>query len=199
MSEGGTGRPVSSAPYVLGALGLVSGLVSACDFPPLGWLAENYHIEAPLAPIHNGVLFGVAVLIGLALYEKWNWLKALAVEVALQVGGYLDDLKDTLSLGLDPATHRRPILGVVFEIVPWAKAGFVGAAGTYLAAMVFSARLRRFEPFFGVALLGGVAGMIRWGGNDTAEGIQELAMLYMAWQSAVAAAIGIALRSAAKR
>jgi hypothetical protein len=169
----------------LGALGLVSGILSALwgqtfELKPLEPLAMLFLLDPGALPM--GFFYGVAMGIGIAAWVRKPWVAiavlittmyawSAAIHTAIRLQRNTDDDLNLIAASL--------------------LAGAVGAGLTQLGCSLFVADLRR--PWWRVALtcaVGAAAGMLFYLGNRK---ILDDRILFFVWQPVVAFTIGLGL------
>lgn len=169
---------------VLAALGLASGVTSAAvgiDRPldGLGPIATLFGLHASLLPV--GCIFAVAMAIGLwqavhrteamvaaAMATLYGWSGAIHIAIRLQRN--IGDDAHLLAAGL--------------------AAGAFGAGMVLAAFAVFVPGMRRARAWICVCAVGAAAGLLFYLGE---RGIIDKRALFVGWQPAVAATLGLLL------
>jgi hypothetical protein len=163
-------RTLSPALLLL-ALGALSGVVSA-----LMSLKES-SITLFDTPLAQGLIFGGTLTLGCLLWGGARW-KSLLV-VPFTTAGWIASVRLFGS-----------ILDAVGEYAAGAAAGALGSAITALGVATACPALRRTQPLLVTTAAGTVAGLLVRPAESLSE---DLMLLFVVWQAAVAASIGAVL------
>jgi hypothetical protein len=175
-------RPTDS----LGALGLVSGILSAMawvrsySLEPLQPLANLFLLDAGALPI--GFAYGILLGTGIALLTRRAWALPVVVVTTMYAWSAAIHTAVRLQRTADDDLHL---------IAASLAAGFVGAGLTHLGCSLPAPGLRR--PAWRIvvtAAVGAAVGMLFYLGQRK---LVEEWMLFFVWQPAVAFAIGLGL------
>jgi hypothetical protein len=170
---------------VLGALGLVSGAVSAAwgqyfSLEPLQPLAMVFLLNPGALPI--GFYYGVAMGLGVAVCTRKPWAMILVLLTTLYAW----------SAAVHTAVRLQRNSGDdTYLIAASLCAGALGAILTQLGCSIFARELRRLERILLTAVVGAAAGMLFF--LSERKFVDER-LLYVVWQSAVAFCIGRGMR-----
>jgi hypothetical protein len=173
---------------MLGALGAVSGLLSAL-VPGPSLDSTSLQPGISLYMVLAGVWFGMVVAFGVWRFASRTAIAVagtllatwIAWEVAVNLALQLDD--NWLKLAGLPEPARTYVTGLL--------AGEVGALLTWAGAACFSPQLRRAPAAVGVATVGAMFGLLLYWSMTS----DILAILFVPWQTAVAATFGFFWRS----
>jgi hypothetical protein len=182
----------------MAGIGALTGLISSLPSPLPDIRLENPEIliNAEGIPLHAGIAFGAAVAIML-----WRWasrdLGKCLLAMALTLMGWLtavNTANDVMS-----AVVSSELFGTIEgakasrEAVGWVLAGLVGGAiGAGLTAFgagIPAEAIRRFEAWSLIAVTGTLFGLLLY----PAALFDFVAVLFVPWQAAVAAAIAYGL------
>src|SRR5262245_10101545 len=164
MSVYSQAAPSARAPFVLGALGLGSGLVSGLiPFSP-AWIPAQFHgfqIHETVAPLHTPFVFAAVIGYGLhrwglrhqrplahlvpALWVIAGWL--LAINITLKVGDWVENLFKQAGVDVLSTAARMTEF-----VLAGSAGGLVGAAITMIGCMLLAPQLRGLKPLLSVAL-----------------------------------------------
>jgi hypothetical protein len=173
--------------FVLGGLGLLSGLCSAAfgyDVEPQ-WLkpiASVFFLEVGAVPI--GLFFGAAMALGMVLLTRNLW--ALPAVVVTTMYAWSAAIRTALWLNSDTGSDFYLVAGSL-------AAGAVGAGITHLGCAIFAPGLRRPARIVVTCAVGAAAGMLFYLGERS---FISPRVLYAVWQPAVAFCIGLAMAGA---
>jgi hypothetical protein len=169
--------------FVLGGLGLLSGLCSAAfglDLE-LQWLkpvASVFFLEVGGVPV--GLFFAVAMGLGMALLTGKPWAFPAVVVATMYAW----------SAAIRTAVWLQASGGDWYLVAGSLAAGAVGAGITHVGCAVFAPGLRRPARIALTCAVGAAAGMLLYLGERSL--ISQKA-LYLVWQPAVAFCIGLGL------
>lgn len=165
-------------------LGVLSGILSAT----VGWglelewlrpLARLFVLDVGPTPI--GLFYAAAIAVGLWIATR----RALAVPVAFVATMYAWSAAIHTAIRLQ--SHREDAWWLIAASL---AAGAVGALITHLGCAVFSGELRRPARIALTTAVGAAAGLLFYFGER--DWIDDR-VLFVVWQPAVAAAIGLGL------
>ena len=183
---------------IMAGVGLLTGLISSIPSPlPDLRLAEpQILINAEGIPLHAGIAFGAGVAIMLWLWVNRDPAKCL-LAMALALMGWLaavNTANDTMS-----AIVSSELFGTVEgakasrEVLGWVLAGLVGGAiGAGLTAFgagIAAPAIRRPEAWGLIVGAGMLFGLLLY----PAAILDQIALLFVPWQAAVAASIAYSL------
>jgi hypothetical protein len=172
---------------ILAVFGAISGVLSATlgfmfEPPWLEPVARLFYLEAGMMPI--GLFFGVALGLGLAFCTGRLWAFPLVLITTLIAwSAAIHTAQSIAGIGEAGTNHAR-------NLVSGLAAGAIGAALTYAGSIPVSAALRRPAGIALATVVGGVCGLLFWLGELH---VISDRLLYIVWQPAVAACIGLAL------
>lgn len=168
----------------MGALGLVSGILSATigyDLQ-LDWLrpiAPVFFMDVGPMPI--GLFFGAAVAVGLWVWSGTLW----AVPVVMVTTMYAWSAAIQLAIRI-----QRNVGDDLHLIAASLAAGLAGAALTHLGCALFARELRHPVRVGTTAVVGALAGLLFYAGERKHV---DSRLLFVVWQPLVAACIGAGL------
>ena len=177
-----SGHPVA----VFTALGIVSGIISGQG----SWLPMLY---APALlyglppdnqiPLRQAVVFGLALAIGAAITATRRIGPLLVIAVSVFAGWWVV---------MEFAGHFEPgeSSSWLFRILYWAFCGFVGALFVAIGGMLAGLYERDARNLTMIVLAGALMGPLTLVGTD------YFMPVFIGWQTAVAAAIGLAVARA---
>jgi hypothetical protein len=169
----------------LGALGLISGIVSAMwgmEISGLEWLqpvASLFGLAPDVLPI--GVYFGLAIALGIWSYTG----RLIAIPILLVTTMYAWSAAIQVAIRLQRNAGDDPHL-----IAASLGAGAVGAGLTHLGCAIIAPSLRRPARIAMTCVVGAAAGMLFYLGERK---FVDERLLFLVWQPAVAFTIGTAL------
>ncbi len=190
--------PRTRAILVMAGVGFLTGLISSLPSPLPDLRLENPEvlINAEGIPLHAGITFGAGVAIMLRLWASRDLGKCL-LAMALIIMGWLaavNTANDVMN-----AVVSSELFGTVEgakasrEAVGWILAGLVGGAiGAGLTAFgagVAAQEIRRPEAWGTIVGVGTLFGLLLY----PAANFDQIAILFIPWQSAVAASIAHAI------
>src|SRR5262245_16909146 len=190
--------PRARAVPVMAGVGFVTGLISSLPSPLPDLRLENPEvlINAEGIPLHAGIAFAAGVAIMLRLWASRDLGKCL-LAMALIIMGWLaavNTANDVMN-----AVVSSELFGTVEgakasrETVGWILAGLVGGAiGAGLTAFgagVAAQEIRRPEAWGPIVGVGTLFGLLLY----PAANFDQIAILFIPWQSAVAASIAPAI------
>ncbi len=159
----------------LAGLGIISGLLSSYTLE----LTEEIKIlDVPILP---GVLFGVAIGIGLHNWGKSGWAGAF-LALVMTIASWIAAVR-----GFQFVTNE----GKEFLYLGALAAGVIGAAGTQLGGALTVDALRRPTLAIVTIVVGAIAGLLVI--YPLEYQTDAWIVLFVPWQALVAAAIGYAL------
>jgi hypothetical protein len=193
--------PRARAVVIMAGVGFVTGLISSLPSPLPDLRLENPDvlINAEGIPLHAGIAFGAGVAIRLRLWASRDLGKGL-LAMALIIMGWLaavNTANDVMN-----AVVSSEVFGTVEgakasrETLGWILVGLVGGAiGAGLTAFgagVAAQEIRRPEAWSAIVAVGTLYGLLLY----PAASLDQIAILFVPWQTAVAASIayGIARR-----
>jgi len=193
-------RPPARARAVLimAGVGLLTGILSSLPSPLPDLRLEDPEIliNAEGIPLHAGIAFGGGMAIMLWLWANRDIGKCL-LAMALMLMGWLaavNTANDVMS-----AVVSSELFGTVEgakasrEVVGWVLAGLVGGglgAGLVVFGVGIAAQaIRRAEAWVPIVAIGALFGLLLY----PAARFDAIALLFVPWQAAVAAAIANAL------
>jgi hypothetical protein len=193
--------PRARAVVIMAGVGFVTGLISSLPSPLPDLRLENPDvlINAEGIPLHAGIAFGAGVAIVLRLWASRDLGKCL-LAMALIILGWLaavNTANDVMN-----AVVSSELFGTVEgakasrETLGWILAGLVGGAiGAGLTAFgsgVAAQGIRYPEAWSVIVAVGTLYGLLLYPAAD----LDQIAILFVPWQTAVAASIayGIARR-----
>jgi hypothetical protein len=183
---------------IMAGVGALTGLISSLPspLPDLRLDDPEILINAEGIPLHAGIVFGGAVAVMLWLWANRDLGKCL-LAMALILMGWLSAVNtanDMMSLVVS-----SELFGTVEgakasrEMVGWVMAGLVGGAiGAGLTAFgagIVARGLRHPEAWGLIVGLGALLGLLLY----PAANVDVIALLFVPWQAAVAAAIAYGL------
>jgi hypothetical protein len=177
----GLRRPATGprAVTIMAGVGLLTGILSSLPSPFPDVRLENPEIliNAEGIPLHAGIAFGAGMAIMLWLWANRDLGKCL-LAMALVLVGWLT--------AVEGAKASR-------EVVGWVLAGLVGGAiGAGLTAFgagIPAQAIRRPAAWGLIVIAGALFGLLLY----PAASLDFVALLFVPWQSAVAACIGYGL------
>ena len=190
--------PRTRAVLVMAGVGFLTGLISSLPSPLPDLRLENPEvlINAEGIPLHAGIAFGAGVAIMLRLWASRDLGKCL-LAMALIIMGWLaavNTANDVMN-----AVVSSELFGTVEgakasrEAVGWILAGLVGGAiGAGLTAFgagVAAQEIRRPEAWSVIVAVGTLYGILLY----PAATLDQIALLFVPWQAAVAASIAYAI------
>jgi hypothetical protein len=190
--------PRARAVLLMTGVGLLTGLISSLPSPLPDLRLEDPEllINAEGIPLHAGVAFGAAVAIMLWLWANRDLGKCL-LAMALTLMGWLaavNTANDVMTLVVS-----SELFGTVQgakanrEMVGWVLAGLIGGAvGAGLTAFgsgIPSQAIRRPEAWGIIVGVGALYGILLY----PAASLDQVALLFVPWQAAVAASIAYGL------
>ena len=190
--------PRTRAVLVMVGVGFLTGLISSLPSPLPDLRLENPEvlINAEGIPLHAGIAFGAGVAIMLRLWASRDLGKCL-LAMALIIMGWLaavNTANDVMN-----AVVSSELFGTVEgakasrEAVGWILAGLVGGAiGAGLTAFgagVAAQEIRRPEAWSVIVAVGTLYGILLY----PAATLDQIALLFVPWQAAVAASIAYAI------
>jgi len=190
--------PRARAMAFMAVLGVVSGLVSSLPspLPDIRLTDPDLLINTQSIPLHAGIAF--SLVLGAVL---WLWvnrdLNKCLLAMALTLVGWLaavntasdviDMVQGSMLFGTaEGAKANREMLGGVAGGV---SAGAIGAGLTAFGVGIAATAMRRTEAWATVVITGAVAGLLLY----PAATFDAIALLFVPWQGAVAAAIAYVL------
>jgi len=193
--------PRARAVVIMAGVGFVTGLISSLPSPLPDLRLDNPEvlINAEGIPLHAGIAFGAGVAIMLRLWAGRDLGKCL-LAMALIILGWLaavNTANDVMN-----AVVSSELFGTVEgakasrETLGWILAGLVGGAIgaglTAFAAGVAAQEIRYPEALSVIVAVGTLYGLLLYPAAD----LDQIAILFVPWQTAVAASIayGIARR-----
>jgi hypothetical protein len=179
----------------MAAVGVLTGLISSLPSPLPDMRLEDPDIliNAEGIPLHAGIAFGAAIAVMLWLWVTRDLSKCL-LAMALILMGWLaavNTANDVMSAIVatelfgteEGAKASREALG-------WVMAGLIGGAiGAGLTAFgagVAARSIRRPQAWSMIVIVGAMLGLLLY----PAALIDVIAILFVPWQAAVAAAVG---------
>lgn len=194
-----SGRPALDSIGTAAALGLASGFLSALifkfEFDPIFWTGlvdqEFLGLRNFPYPILIALCFAGAVSLVIRSVASWRWWTPLLLAVGTYVAWVLA-VRSALAVNEaipSAAGKSLTLMGC------GAVAGLVGATATVLTVMAVVPRLRSLRSVATVGLAGMMTGpllSLPFSVNDTV--LWRLAVFFMAWQLAVAAALALSIR-----
>ncbi len=167
---------------ILGALGIVSGLLSAVigverALPALQPVADVFLLHASLLPI--GICFATALLVGLLLLSGRLGLSLLAFVITLYAWSGATHIAIRLQRNAGDDAHL---------VAASLAAGAFGAGVAHLGASAAVSRLRRPFSLALTVIVGAAFGLFFYFGE---RGMVDKRVLFMLWQPAVAFVIGL--------
>jgi hypothetical protein len=170
--------------YVVGGLGLLSGLCSAVfGFElELQWLkpvASVFFLEVGAVPV--GLFFSAAMALGMALLTRNLW--AFPAIVVTTMYAWSAAIRTAILLQSNASGDFYLVAGSL-------AAGAVGAGITHLGCAMFAPGLRRPARIVLTCAVGAAAGMLFYLGERSFISPKAL---YIVWQPAVAFCIGLAM------
>jgi hypothetical protein len=183
---------------VMAGMGIVTGLISSLPspLPDLRLEEPEILINAEGVPLHAGIAFGIGVAILLWLWASRDLGKCL-LAAAFTLAGWLaavNTANDVMT-----AVVGSELFGTMEgaktsrEIVGWVLAGLIGGAiGAGLTAFgagVAAEAVRRPVAWGPVVAVGTLLGLLLY----PAASLDAIALLFVPWQAAVAAAIAYGL------
>jgi hypothetical protein len=190
--------PRARAVTIMAGVGLVTGLISSLPspLPDLRLDDPEVLINAEGIPLHAGIAFGAGVAVMLWLWASRDLSKCL-LAMALTLMGWLaaintanDVMQMTVSSQLfgtmEGAKASR-------EIVGWVLAGLIGGAVgaglTAFGAGIPAQAIRRPEAWGVIVGVGALFGLLLY----PAASLDQVALLFVPWQTAVAASLAYGL------
>jgi hypothetical protein len=182
----------------MAGVGILTGLISSLPSPlPDVRLQEpDFLINAKTVPLHAGIAFGLGLAAMLWLWVSRDLGKCL-LAVAFAIVGWLvaaNTANDVIA-----AVVGSDLFGTEAgakanrEGVGWVLAGLVGGAmGAGLTAFgvgIVAQQIRRAAAWVPIVATGALVGLLLY----PAARMNAVALLFVPWQAAVAAAIGHAL------
>jgi hypothetical protein len=183
---------------IMAGVGILTGLISSLPSPlPDVRLQEpDFLINAKTVPLHAGIAFGLGLATMLWLWVSRDLGKCL-LAVAFAIVGWLvaaNTANDVIA-----AVVGSDLFGTEAgakanrEGVGWVLAGLVGGAmGAGLTAFgvgIVAQQIRRAAAWVPIVATGALVGLLLY----PAARMNAVALLFVPWQAAVAAAIGHAL------
>jgi hypothetical protein len=190
--------PRARAVTIMAGVGILTGLISSLPSPlPDVRLQEpDFLINAKTVPLHAGIAFGLGLAAMLWLWVSRDLGKCL-LAVAFAIVGWLvaaNTANDVIA-----AVVGSDLFGTEAgakanrEGVGWVLAGLVGGAmGAGLTAFgvgIVAQQIRRAAAWVPIVATGALVGLLLY----PAARMNAVALLFVPWQAAVAAAIGHAL------
>jgi hypothetical protein len=182
----------------MAAVGALTGLVSSLPTPLPDMRLENpeFLINAEGIPLHAGIAFGAGMAVMLWLWSNRDVSKCL-LAMALILIGWLaaintgnDVMTAVVSSELfgtaEGAKANREALGWVLAGL---IGGIIGAGLTAFGAGIPARAIRRREAWGVVVITGTLLGLLLY----PAANLDFILLLFVPWQAAVAAAIGLGL------
>ena len=183
---------------IMAGLGAVSGLISSLGspLPDIRLRDPDVIINAAGVPLHAGIVFGAVLALMLWLWVSRD-LGHCLLAMAFTILGWLsaaNTANEVIS-----ATMSSDLFGSAEgakasrEVVGWVLAGLVaGAIGAGLTAFgtgIAALAIRRPEAWALIVVLGGALGLLL----APAAHFDLIALLFVPWQAAIAAAIAYVL------
>jgi hypothetical protein len=183
---------------IMAGVGILTGLISSLPSPlPDVRLEEpEFLINAKTVPLHAGIAFGLGLAAMLWLWVSRDRGKCL-LAIAFTIVGWLvaaNTANDVIA-----AVVGSELFGTEAgakanrEGVGWVLAGLVGGAiGAGLTAFgagIVAQTIRRAEAWVPIVVIGALFGLLLY----PAARFDAIALLFVPWQAAVAAAIANAL------
>jgi hypothetical protein len=190
--------PRARAVTIMAGVGLLTGLISSLPspLPDLRLGDPELLINAEGIPLHAGIAFGAGVAVMLWLWTNRDPGKCL-LAMALTLMGWLaavNTANDVMS-----AVVGSELFGTVEgakanrEIVGWVLAGVIGGAiGAGLTAFgsgIPAQAIRRPQGWVVIVVVGALYGLLLY----PAASLDQVALLFVPWQAAVAASIAYGL------
>ncbi len=163
---------VSPSVFWLAGLGVLSGLLSGLVGPAVE------HIKVLGVPVYPGPMFGLVIAFGVYRWGKASWWAAV-LALVVTVGAWIAAVRG-FHIVTDNVTRNIYLGGLVV--------GAIGAAGTMLGGAITLPSLRRLPDWLLTVGVGAVAGLLVGSEPDN-----NLLLLFLVWQAAVAGCIGYAL------
>jgi hypothetical protein len=190
--------PRSRAVPIMAGVGFLTGLISSLPSPLPDLRLENPEvlINAEGIPLHAGIAFGAGVAIMLRFWASRDLGKCL-LAMALIIMGWLaavNTANDVMN-----AIVSSELFGTVQgakasrETLGWILAGLtggaVGAGLTAFGAGVAAQEIRRPEAWCVIVGVGTLLGLLLY----PAARLDQIVILFVPWQAAVAASIAYAI------
>ena len=190
--------PRARAVLIMAGVGLLTGLISSLPSPLPDLRLEDPEllINAEGIPLHAGIAFGAAVAIMLWLWANRDLGKCL-LALALTLMGWLaavNTANDVMTMVVS-----SELFGTVQgakasrEMVGWVLAGVIGGAVgaglTAFGAGIASQAIRRPEAWGTIVGVGALYGILLY----PAASLDQVVLLFVPWQAAVAASIAYGL------
>ncbi len=171
-----TSFKISPAVLWLAGGGAVSGLLSSFAPEAAG------QIKIFNVPVYPGPLFALVIAFGVYRWGKASWWAAL-LAFAVTVAAWVAAMRG-IYMVTDDAARNFYLGGLV--------AGTIGAAGTMAGGAITLPALRRLPDWLLTLGVGAAAGLLV-GPELQLPGDKNFLLLFMFWQTAVAACVGYAL------
>jgi hypothetical protein len=183
---------------IMAGVGMVTGLISSIPSPLPDLRLEDPEIliNADRIPLHAGIAFGAGIAIMLWLWANRDLGKCL-LAMALTLVGWLaavNTANDVMS-----ALVGSELFGTVDgakasrEVVGWILAGLIGggigAGLTAFGAGIAARAIRRPEAWSVIVAAGALFGLLLY----PAASLDNITLLFVPWQAAVAAALAYGL------
>ncbi len=183
---------------IMAGVGVLTGLISSLPspLPELRLEEPEFLINAKTVPLHAGIAFGLGLTAMLWLWVRRDLGKCL-LAIAFTIVGWLvaaNTANDVIA-----AVVGSELFGTEAgakanrEGVGWVLAGLVGGGiGAGLTAFgvgIVARAIRRAEAWVPIVAAGALFGLLLF----PAARMNAVALLFVPWQAAVAAAIGYAL------
>ncbi len=136
------------------------------------------HIKKHAVPVYPGPLFGLVIAFGLYRWGKASWWAAV-LALVVTLGAWIVAVRG-FHIVTDNAVRNVYLGGLV--------AGAIGAAGTMLGGAITLPTLRRLPDWLLTLGVGAAAGLLVGPEPDN-----NLLLLFLVWQAAVAGCFGYAL------
>ena len=183
---------------IMAGVGMLTGLISSIPSPLPDLRLEDPEIliNADRIPLHAGIAFGAGIAIMLWLWANRDLGKCL-LAMALTLVGWLaavNTANDVMS-----ALVGSELFGTVDgakasrEVVGWILAGLIGggigAGLTAFGAGIAARAIRRPEAWSVIVAAGALFGLLLY----PAASLDNITLLFVPWQAAVAAALDYGL------
>jgi hypothetical protein len=190
--------PRARAMALMAVLGVLSGFVSSLPspLPDIRLTDPDLLINTRSVPLHAGIAFSFMLGIVLRLWVNRDLNKCLLAMVLTLVGwlaavntanDVIDAVQGSMLFGtVHGAKANREMLG---GLAGGIAAGAIGAGLTAFGVGIAATAMRRTEAWVMVVITGAVAGLLLY----PAASLDAIAVLFVPWQAAVAAAIAYVL------